>query len=48
MLDNTKQLHQIIDFVECQVAELLIEVVVVVLLDPKNKKQRTFFDEEIG
>jgi len=35
MLDNTKQLHQEVDFVENQVVELLIEVVV--LFDPKRK-----------
>jgi hypothetical protein len=36
MLDNTKQLHQEVDFVENQVVELLIEVVV--LFDPKRKE----------
>jgi hypothetical protein len=35
MLDNTKQLHQIVDFVEDQVVERLIEVGIVVLFDSK-------------
>jgi predicted alpha/beta hydrolase family esterase len=38
MLDNTKQLHQKVDFVENQVVELLIEVeLVAALLDPRTK-----------
>ncbi len=45
MLDNTKQLHQEVDFVEYQVVELLTEVEVVVLLDPTKKKK--FIDEKI-
>ncbi len=45
MLDNTKQLHQEVDFVENQAVELLIEVVVVVLFDPKKKNK--FFKEKI-
>ncbi len=39
MLDNTKQLHQEVDFVEYQVVELLTEVEVVVLLDPTKKQE---------
>jgi len=45
MLDNTKQLHQEVDFVEYQVVELLTEVEVVVLLDPTRKKK--FIKEKI-
>ncbi len=41
MLDNTKQLHQIIDFVENQIVELLIEAEVVVLLGSKNKERHS-------
>lgn len=39
MLDNTKQWHQEVDFVENHFDELLIEVEVVVLLESK----RSFF-----
>jgi competence protein ComGC len=40
MLDNTKQLHQEVDFVvvENLIVELLIVAVVVVLFDPRRKE----------